>query len=144
MTQEDDPRRGAAAAGLPGEVSPVVAADGRRCLCGQRSWNECPDQPGWLECQKSVSNQALALGVSLGWLLSILLLIALDLMLDPLPLVDWGNTVAKAMGVSEKVGVLGVVMAFYCTLPFVFSVLAYVWLKRRALTAKNAEANTGA
>jgi hypothetical protein len=144
MSQEDDPRRGAPAAGLPSEVSPAVAADGRRCLCGQRSWHECPDQPGWLECQKTISNQALAFGVSLGFLLNILLLIALDLMLDPLPLVDLGNTVSKAMGVSEKVGVLGVAMAFYCTLPLVFSALAYVWLKRRALTAKNAEVRTGA
>lgn len=80
----------------------------------------------------------------MGFLLNILLLIALDLMLDPLPLVDLGNTVSKAMGVSEKVGVLGVAMAFYCTLPLVFSALAYVWLKRRALTAKNAEVRTGA
>ncbi len=71
--------------------------------------------------------------------LNIPLLIALDLILDPIPLVDWGDRVARAMGVSERVGGMSVSMAYFLFLPSMFSVIAYVWLKRRSLTAKKME-----
>jgi hypothetical protein len=139
MNQEADQRRVEPAAELPDGGGPTVGACGRRCPCGQRSWRECPDQRGWLACQRSVSNQSLVLGVSFGLFLNIPLLIALDLILDPIPLVDWGDRVARAMGVSERVGGMSVSMAYFLFLPSMFSVIAYVWLKRRSLTAKKME-----
>lgn len=137
MNQEADQRRGEPAAELPNGGGPTVGADGRRCLCGQRTWRECPDQPGWLECQKSISNQAIAIGSGFGLFLNIPLFIALDLILDPIPIVDWSERVAMVMGVSEKLGVMIVVMAYFLFLPCMFSVIAYVWLKRRSLAARN-------
>jgi len=76
--------------------------------------------------------------------LNIPLYIALDLILDPIPIVDWSERVAMAMGVSEKFGVMSVSMAYILFLPCVFSLIAYVLLKRQSLAARIPEVKSDA
>ena len=49
-----------------------------------------------------------------------------------------------AMGVSEKFGVMSVTTAYFLFLPSVFSLIAYVWLKRQSLAARNLEVKSDA
>jgi len=144
MNQDADQRGGEPTAELPDGGGPTIGACDRRCPCGQRTWRECPGQPGWSACQRTISNQSVALGGGLGIFLNIPLLIAIGLIFDPFPLVDWGYRVSRAMGVSEAVGFMSVMTAYLLFLPSVFSALAYFWLKRRSLTAKKMEVKTAA
>ena len=76
--------------------------------------------------------------------MNIPLFVALDLILDPIPIVDWSERVAMAMGVSEKFGVMSVTTAYFLFLHSVFSLIAHVWLKRQSLAARNLEVKSDA